>query len=446
MTIYELQLYSDFFRIFSRSLAIAALLFGFQLKQPIYAGWSISSGNDLLLDTSSVGFTVGELSGVTYLNEVSDDVHRFLAIQDNGDGLITFDATFDLDGNLVTAEAVSNQSLSTMMDFEGITRIDDDTIFLSEENGPGVREYNPTTGAEVQSVTIPSVITDNARSNLGFESLAYDGSSLWTGTESALAVDGNVATSAAGTTVRLLEIELDGSTPAATRQYAYEVDLVHDVGFSGESGLVELVAMPGGALLALERSFVVANFNPSFQNRIYEIDTSLGNEISDSSFDSGLTGQTYLHAGKGDLLYSSAVGGGSGQNLEGLTVGPMLNNGDLILLGVVDDGDPFSSNTIVSLIASEVADDTADFDMDGDTDGADFLAWQRNQGSGTTFAQGDATGNGIVNGADVDVWRRNFATATPPLTSLQAIPEPASLALLLLAGASSLVAISRRRR
>ena len=138
------------------------------------AAWSVASGNDLLLDTSGVGFAVGEMSGVTYLGpSPAIGKHRFLTVQDNGNGLITFDAAFDLSGNLVSAEAVSDRSLSTSRDYEGIAQVGS-SVFLSEENGPGVREVDPTTGNELQIVTIPSLFTDNKRNNLGFESLAYD--------------------------------------------------------------------------------------------------------------------------------------------------------------------------------------------------------------------------------------------------------------------------------
>ena len=105
--------------------------------------------------------------------------HRFLSVQDNGDGVITFDATFDLGGNLLSAAAVSSQSLSMSLDFEGIAQVGN-SLFLSEENGPGVREYDPATGGELQSVLIPTLFSAANRANLGFESLAYDAAGLTT--------------------------------------------------------------------------------------------------------------------------------------------------------------------------------------------------------------------------------------------------------------------------
>jgi hypothetical protein len=50
-----------------------------------------------------------------------------------------------------------------------------------------------------------------------------------------------------------------------------------------------------------------------------------------------------------------------------------------------------------------------DFDFDGDVDGRDFLIWQR--GAGTTpadKADGDATGNNVVDSQDLAVWQETY--------------------------------------
>ncbi|HCK40707.1 MAG: hypothetical protein CMJ72_03325 [Planctomycetaceae bacterium] len=106
---------------------------------------------------------------------------------------------------------------------------------------------------------------------------------------------------------------------------------------------------------------------------------------------------------------------GNDQNLEGIGVGPRLPNGSWILLGVVDSGDPISSNTIVSfelaplsLIANDP--DTGDFDQDGNTDGQDFLTWQLgcNVSSLPGLGHGDGTHDGEVDGDDLAVWESTF--------------------------------------
>jgi hypothetical protein len=97
-------------------------------------------------------------------------------------------------------------------------------------------------------------------------------------------------------------------------------------------------------------------------------------------------------------------------------------------------------NPLITYTTSVVTED-ADFDADGDVDGADFLAWQENNGTatGATLAQGDANADGAVNNNDLTAWRTQFGT---PAT--QVIPEPTTLASALLALGS--LALSTRRR
>jgi hypothetical protein len=48
-----------------------------------------------------------------------------------------------------------------------------------------------------------------------------------------------------------------------------------------------------------------------------------------------------------------------------------------------------------------------DYDMDSVVDGADLLTWQRTLG--TRGAQGDESGNGLIDAADLTLWRSGFA-------------------------------------
>ncbi|MCC6492720.1 MAG: hypothetical protein IT424_06845 [Pirellulales bacterium] len=89
--------------------------------------------------------------------------------------------------------------------------------------------------------------------------------------------------------------------------------------------------------------------------------------------------------------------------------------------------------------------ESADFDDDGDVDGADFLIWQRGNGttSGATPDQGDANGDMAVDAADLAVFTSQFGQAG----GVSAVPEPATawLALAVCFEASAMAAAGRKR-
>ena len=186
----------------------------------IAANWNLSAPTSVLIDSTTVPFF--ELSGVTYVGPSTvANHHRFVAVQDEGGKLIALDVELSPAGALISARSTASLSLAVSLDFEGVayTNTTRDSAFVAEEDSPGVREYDLATGAELQSVAIPSVFA-NRRSNFGFESLtrSLDGSTMWTGNEEALAVDGPRSTASAGTTARLLRIM--GTNPGVTDCYA----------------------------------------------------------------------------------------------------------------------------------------------------------------------------------------------------------------------------------
>lgn len=88
-----------------------------------------------------------------------------------------------------------------------------------------------------------------------------------------------------------------------------------------------------------------------------------------------------------------------------------------------------------------------DLNFDGVVDGADYVVWANNFGqSGKQYWEGDFNLDGVVDGADYVVWANNFSSATSAAMPMaaHAVPEPSSLALLLLATCVA-VASSRRR-
>lgn len=101
------------------------------------------------------------------------------------------------------------------------------------------------------------------------------------------------------------------------------------------------------------------------------------------------------------------------------------------------------TNSSLSVLINPDAElDNADFDIDGDVDGADFLAWQRNVGTGTLPSEGDAQHDGDVDRLDLEVWQSQYGSP-PPLSVATAVPEPSGW-MLMLAAATCTVATQRR--
>lgn len=396
------------------------------------ANWTIEHrGSVSVSDTGNID--PSEFSGVTYLGPSPIlGRERFLAAQDSNADVAVFDVEFSSNGTILSTNTVSDISLvSSALDFEGIAYNDSgsNTVFMSYEQGPGVREYSLSTGTLQQNITIPLVFS-NIRNNRGFESLARsaDGSVMWTANEESLNIDGPVASTSNGTTVRLLELLENTGSYQAGAQYAYEVEPIHSGGFVPErSGLSDLVVLPDGTLIALERSLNLLA-SPSFLTSIYQVDFTGATDISAASFDTGLVGKTYTPVTK-QLLWSGAGDGSSGQNFEGLALGSQLADGSWVLLGVSDDGGSSTSSTIASWQLTPNF--TEDLNNDGFVDGLDLGILLGNWNTNTTPDQGELDGTPPIDGLDLGILLG--AWNPPPATNTITVPEPDRLSLVALA-------------
>ena len=362
---------------------------------------SINFRGTTLLDSSASDqngrpFTVTGLSGIDYAGG-----GLFLAVLDNSDKLVSIAVTLNSDGSIASAPITGGLTLSESRDFEGIafTTPQRNSVFLSEENTPQVREYALSSYELLQALDTPPVFF-NRRENRGFESLSRraDGSELWTANEEALTSDGSESTPMNGTVVRLLRYELNDNAATAAEQYAYVTEPMHGGQIRGSlSGLVDLVVLPNGKMLALERSLAFGA--TLFQNRLYEIDFAGATDVS--VFDNGLIGETYTPVAK-HLLWLGDVG-----NLEGLTLGPQLVSGNHSLLGVVDDGDPISMNLLVAfeLIGDVGGCEPCDMNCDGAINAFDIeplLDLLFDGGVPCDTCTGDANGDGNVDAFDIE--------------------------------------------
>jgi hypothetical protein len=405
------------------AFAFALLTLVFYCAPAPAANWNVAKVNHVTLPAPASG-AVSEMSGVTYVGPVGA-AHRFIAVQEDHENVVRFDVMLTAEGGIASIANVVNIPIDDDLDFEGIayTNSTRGSVFLSEEDTPGVREVSLANGDVLQTLTIPAVFATR-RSNNGFESLTRtpDASTMWTANEEALTVDGPISSPTAGTVVRLLRFDVNGDAVTTGAQFAYPVEKIHGAFIpDARSGLADLVAMPDGTLLSLERSLAFAS--PFLLNQVFEISFSGATDVSQGDIASGLAGKAYSPVGK-ELLWSDTVDSQALHNLEGLGLGPQLSNGDWSLIGVVDSGGS-GANVVVSFTASAIA--SADFNLDGEVDGTDFLAWQRGVGKtvGAKLADGDADRDGDVDAQDLNIWR-----AQQPAPPAAVVPEPSAGAML----------------
>ncbi|MDP6409995.1 MAG: esterase-like activity of phytase family protein [Planctomycetota bacterium] len=312
------------------------------LAAPAAVGqWSVEHrGSVLLTDTAvdqhGVPFAVGGLSGITHAGGAT-----WLCVMDNSDKVVILDVVQNDDGSIASAAIVGGLTLEESRDFEGIahTGAASGSVLISDEGVPSVREFSLSDGRLLAVRPTPAVF-DHIRPNRGFESLARrcESGDSWTANEEALTVDGPPSTPTNPTVVRLLRHDASAPDPVAAEQYAYWVEPMHGAflpGQTGQSGLCDLVALPGGLLLALERSIALAS--PLFLSRIFLVDFAAASDVS--AFPA-LDGAVFTPATK-TLLWS-----GPATNLEGLALGPPLTPSVTGLLGIVDSGDPLSQNRL----------------------------------------------------------------------------------------------------
>lgn len=311
-------------------------------------------------------FAVTGLSGIGYLGPAgSGGADRFVAVLDNSDKLVFIDVTFRGDGSIEGAGFAGGLTVAAGGDQEGVGPVGVGLAWVSDERGMVLREHDLVDGALLRTFAMPQVFGER-RANLGLESLAANGSYLWTANEEALRPDGGRSSPDEGTVVRIARLrESDG---AALAQHAYVVEPMHGpiipFGNPGQSGLCDLVALPDGSMLALERS--LAFTSPLFLTRVFLIgSTGLATDVSDRA---GLDGEMYTPVAK-TLLYE-----GGHTNLEGLCLGPRLGGGGHSLVGIVDDGDPVSENALVVFRLHGLAACPADLDGNGVVDIEDLHA------------------------------------------------------------------------
>ena len=187
------------------------------------------------------------------------------------------------------------------------------------------------------------------RSNFGFEALTLtpDESRLFTASENALVQDGDITTLEHGAMTRVLEYRRHKDTYVPDKEFMYPMDPVFKPSFEvglAVHGLVELIALGGSRLLALERTYVEEAGNTGRgENRIrlFRIDLAGATDVSKVESLKDATGLVPVtktpFVDLSDLAGLNPGLAGILDNFEGMTFGPPLPDGRPSLLLVSDD-------------------------------------------------------------------------------------------------------------
>ncbi len=309
------------------------------------------------------GLRVGGLSGIaraadgTYLAVVDNEgdtparVFRLaFAVSERGVAPLPGKTAGEVPVAAIRLEGLNGRNF----DGEGIAIEPSGRMLLSSETEPSIRELSldgkVTANLPVPALFLATQTTEKEkrgiRGNLGFESLALSagGDTLWTANERALKQDAP-DDAAKPSPVRLLRYERRGGgfTPGA--QLVYEVEPIDPKPGRGFAirGLSDLLVLPGGDLLALEREYVEGR---GFKIQLYRVSTAGATDVS--GFDA-LAGRTWTPVRK-TLVFDFAGAGFSPDNLEGMTFGPPLPDGSRTLVLVSDNNfELFQRTQIVAL-------------------------------------------------------------------------------------------------
>jgi len=286
---------------------------------PTGAHWTVVDPGQGIVRLRAPGTGTIELSGLAW---VQGD--HWLAVSDRLASLHPVRIEVAADGRIADAVVHPGPRIEGARDPEGIAYAPDSaTVFVSDEDGPAIREVDPATGRLRRDVSLPEVFA-RSRRNLGLESLSRDPATGvgWTANEEALATDGPRTTGATGTLVRLQRFDRDWRPDG---QWAWRTEPSR-AGEGESNGVSELVALPDGGLLVLERGEGPDGIHVA----LWEADLGSAADVQASGALPPDPPVLRKH-----LLWQAATGR---FDFEGAALGPMLPDGGRSLVLVSDDG------------------------------------------------------------------------------------------------------------
>jgi hypothetical protein len=345
-------------------LAIAILIISFFVTNLDTGAVEISSIEFIGEATLPKGLSfqkteVGGLSGITY--DAQNDLYYAIS-DDRGQKAPARFYTLKIDlnqGNLPD-NGVTPVGVTTLLkdngqtfraretDTEGIAVTKAETVFISSEGDvaqlipPFIKEFSLSSGKVQQTLPIPNKFLPDqngkqgVRNNLAFESLTItpDNKYLFTATENALIQDGPAAQPNIGSPCRILQYNLLSNQPE--KEFLYQTEPIGSFfNITGKfaSGLPDLLALDNqGHFLSIERSFT----GLGFAVLLFQISLEGANNIS--NIDSLLAVDTKnIQPVQKKLLLDLRTIDAPLDNIEGLTLGPQLPDGQRALILISDN-------------------------------------------------------------------------------------------------------------
>jgi len=304
--------------------------------------------------------TAEQLSGITYISG-----NQYYLVDDHATTL--FPATLNIDLNTGALNGVSFSTpfqlndangsalLSANTDLEGVAyNPAHNSFYVSDEKGPTIREHSALSGNQtlLMNPTTPAnppqlQVFANIRSNQSWESMGrqMNGVSAYTMNQAALTVDGNTSTLLQGGLIRLQKFDAS-MNPAGQWGYQLDANDAESNWTSLTSSCVsDVLVMPDGQVIALERAIGQTNSNPSqIRIRLYGINTTGATNLNGGS----IAGATLVTK---TLYWETFLPAGQNNQFEGLTLGPQLSNGDWSIILCADNSGG-TSQTFYTLRAS----------------------------------------------------------------------------------------------
>lgn len=310
--------------------------------------------------------------------------------------------------------------------------------------GSPFNNLNPLSNNQINTAT-GATWGSGAQSSVGFSDENNDGIIENSGgTFLLIKNNGGTASKPAITTPNLIDLDANDDKILDDNIYTQNWTILDSIGFNGESSDINgyLYApvnfSPGtptaGGNVAPGATFVDVGFEIEYLARW---GNSTGNEagdwhVSNLTNEPGTSGAGY--DGPDDFRQSATPHGIN-------TVNQFVESNQGVPYATIMTDTLGSENLFIADGDFNAVYNGEEYVFDGKVNGRDFLHWQRNAGFGlNTFGfprfanrrHGDANGDRVVNSADLAIWQAAYGAGA--LSGFAAVPEPSTLALLLVGG------------